>query len=138
MKILLIEDTHSLSLLYQDYLGDLGATVLHASSAEAGLAILTQEKIDLLFLDLNLPGLDGLGMLQQMAADKVAIPPTIVITANDTIKTAVTAMQLGAKDYLIKPFTREKIIATAQKVLQQQAMANDMPALTAALRKPLI
>jgi DNA-binding NtrC family response regulator len=138
MHILLIEDAHSLSLLYRDYLSDLGGTLHYAANAEEGLQIMQRQKIDLLFLDLHLPGLDGLGLLKKMRSDGTPLPLTIVITANDQIKTAVDAITLGARDYIIKPFTRERILEVAQKTMQHATMANDIDALRAEWRKPLL
>lgn len=137
LQILLVEDTPSLSILYKSYLDELDGALHHIADGTEALQFLRSQKVDLLFLDLHLPGISGLEILEQLRPER-PIPPTIIITANDTVKTAIEAMRLGASDYLVKPFGRERVVTTAQNVLRMKSLENNIEALRAELKKPIL
>ncbi len=107
-RLLLIEDTPSLQLVYASILRNVGHDVTCASTAESGLNHFRAAQYPIILLDLVLPDRDGLDLM----ADCLTLAPqtrVIVITANATIRRAVEAMRAGAFDFLVKPFSDRKL-----------------------------
>lgn len=137
-KVLIVDDeagiTDSLRLLLkQDF------EVLTVSDGEAALAQAEEFNPDLVLLDVLMPKLDGLQTLRQLRERNVQIP-VIMLTATNTVRTAVQAMKLGAIDYLSKPFDVEELTSTIVKALDQslsigkeksEIPPRDLPALEA-------
>ncbi|MCC6511018.1 MAG: response regulator, partial [Pirellulaceae bacterium] len=79
--------------------------ILEAENGQQALAVILEQQPDLVFLDLNMPVCDGLGVLQALAVDPAAYrPEIIVVTASDTIQHAIQCVRLGAADFLTKPY----------------------------------
>ncbi|GIL41014.1 sigma-54-dependent transcriptional regulator [Roseiterribacter gracilis] len=114
--ILLIEDTPALARLYQEYLAKTQRRVAHVETGAEALAALDAMKPQLVLLDLKLPDMDGMSVLQ---AVKTKSPETavVVITANGSVNVAVEAMKAGADDFLVKPFTAERLVVTVTNAL---------------------
>jgi len=108
--------------------------VLCASTAEEGLARFRQELPNLVFLDVVLPGSDGLGLLQSMRSEDPTVP-VIMLTAVKTVKTAVDAMKIGAADYVTKPFDVEELRMIVAKALATQALEHEVRYLRAQVVK---
>src|SRR5690348_2676224 len=108
--ILLVEDTSSLSMLYQAVLSKAGHTVLCAFSLAQARACCEQARPRVVLLDLQLPDGDGLELLHILRREA---PETrvIVITANGSINRAVQAMRAGAFDFLVKPFDEGRLLS---------------------------
>ncbi len=102
MKILVIDDEKNIRRTLTDILEDEGYTVLDASSGEEGLQVLARENIDLLLLDVKLPGMDGIEVLKKVRKDFPSLD-VIMISGHSMIKTAVQAVQMGAYNFLEKP-----------------------------------
>ena len=94
--------------------------VICASDAKEGLELFRRESPNLVLLDLVLPGMDGMELLQTLRSEDHSIP-VIMLTATQTVKTAVDAMKLGAADYLTKPFDIEELRLIAAKTLAATA-----------------
>src|SRR3954452_11828404 len=92
MNVLVVDDDRSIRRTLEKYLTDLGYTVTTAQDGNAGLEAILQVEIDAVLLDLGLPGLDGLEVLAQVK-DRTGVPPIIVITARDDMKSTITAIQ---------------------------------------------
>jgi DNA-binding NtrC family response regulator len=91
-----------------------------ASNGEEALAALREDPSDLMLLDLNLPGIHGLDVLQ-IARERLKSPPTVVVISGDAnVSMAVRSLQDGASDYLVKPFSLEELRATLARALQRK------------------
>ncbi|MBI4431824.1 MAG: sigma-54-dependent Fis family transcriptional regulator [Candidatus Omnitrophica bacterium] len=100
--------------------------LLAAASGEEALEAIHQNKIDLIFLDIHMPGgMDGFQVLERIEASGENIT-TVVLTANDEARTAVRAMKLGAFDYITKPFDPEEILVTAEKALNNHKLLKEI------------
>jgi len=115
-KVLLVEDTASLSALYKEYLRDLDIELVHVPNGTMALDIMKSDHFDLLLLDINLPDISGIQVLRKMIEGGKMIP-TIIISANNAVEKAVEAMKYGARDYIVKPFSRERISITVKNML---------------------
>lgn len=124
MKILIIEDNPTLQGVLREILEPLGEEIISAYTGEEGLKVLKEEDIDLVLLDLMLPKISGLEVLDQIKKDFESIP-VIVITAYASIDTAIDAMKRGAFHYIPKPFKNEEILIQVKKALEQRALIEE-------------
>ncbi len=116
-SILIIDDSLEMSRhLSTQLLPAFGYRTMKAADGQAGLECMRREKPDLVLLDLNLPTMTGLDVLQAMAKEGIDIP-VILMTGYGSEKSAIEAFRLGIKDYLVKPFTSEEVIHTIDRVL---------------------
>ncbi|HUA56336.1 MAG TPA: sigma-54 dependent transcriptional regulator [Candidatus Sulfotelmatobacter sp.] len=118
-KILLVEDTPSLAALYRQYLSKLDAEVIGVERGADALTALDQAIPDVVLLDLQLPDMNGLEILKQIKSRGIPTLP-IVITAHGSVVTAVQAMRDGAYDFLLKPFTADRLLVTVKNALDRQ------------------
>ena len=102
-KTLIIDDDRNILTTLEVYLEDKGFEVSLATSGDSGLELFRQEKPDLVLLDMRLPDRDGLDVLKEIIASGVKTQ-ILMITAYASIETAVSAVKMGAFDYLPKPF----------------------------------
>ena len=134
MNILIIDDEEVL----QDILGTLvakrGWTPLSAVSGEEGLRLLESEKVDLVLLDLMLPGMSGMEVLSQIRQNHPEVV-VVVITAFSSIEGAIEAMRQGAFHYIPKPFKNEEVLLTIEKAIEQRKLADENRALRAQLKQ---
>jgi len=86
-------------------------------SGEAALAWLSKSDAALIFLDILMPGMDGLEVLEKIRSTD-SLVPVVMVTATKTVKTAVTAMKLGAFDYITKPFDVEELRLVAERATE--------------------
>jgi two-component system response regulator AtoC len=101
-KILIIDDDEAILKLLQFNLENLGHTVITANNGEKGLSLICNEEFDLVFLDIMMPGTNGIEILKNIRHQKPHLS-VIMMTALKSISPAITAMKLGAFDYLTKP-----------------------------------
>ena len=111
--VLLVEDTRTLSDLYERFLAKAGYSVVCAYDAQGALDAYDRTRSRLVLLDLVLPDQDGLAVLRHISAED-PVAKVIVITANGTINRAVEAMRGGAFDFLVKPFDERKLIGAVE------------------------
>jgi DNA-binding NtrC family response regulator len=104
MKILVADDDKNLRKVLVNELSEEGFSVDEAQSAPKAMEFLEAAEYDVLFLDLNMPGVSGMEVLKKVKQSEVPVE-VIILTAHATVSTAVEAMKLGAYDYLTKPFT---------------------------------
>jgi FixJ family two-component response regulator/AraC-like DNA-binding protein len=95
-------------------------TVLDAPHGRSGVGIVRTERVDLVLLDILMPEVDGLEILQELKALDPDLP-VIMMTAVKTVRTTVAAMKLGAADYVTKPFQEDELLASIRQALAQQA-----------------
>jgi two-component system nitrogen regulation response regulator GlnG len=118
--VMVLDDEPSICWAFRGFLGDDGHRVSIASTAEQAIATVGSDPPDVLFLDVRLPGMDGLSALDQI---KGLSPSTavIVMTAHGTVQTAVGAVRAGAFDYLPKPFDLEQARGLVRRALEGRA-----------------
>jgi two-component system OmpR family response regulator len=118
MRILIVEDDEVLSDSLLRAMAEAGYASDHAADGERALAMLLDGCYDLAVLDLTLPRLDGLTVLRQLRAAKKSLP-VIVLTARDTVRDRVLGLDLGADDYLTKPFSLAELEARVRALLRR-------------------
>jgi two-component system phosphate regulon response regulator OmpR len=116
-KILLVEDDRRLAEMVSDYLGEAGFSVSVAGDGRTGLARLAAEAYDALVLDLMLPDLDGLEVCRQLRA--VSDVPVLMLTARGDAMDRVVGLEIGADDYLPKPFEPRELLARLRAILRR-------------------
>ena len=123
MRILVVEDDRKVARFVRQGLCEEGHAVEIASDgAEALDFVLTEPAYDLIILDVMLPGQDGFGVLKTLRAHKVAVP-VLILTARDSVPDRVAGLDLGADDYLTKPFAFEEFLARVRALLRRRAVA---------------
>ncbi|HLH60596.1 MAG TPA: response regulator transcription factor [Ktedonobacteraceae bacterium] len=115
--ILLVEDAHELAQVIIRELETNGYRILHASDGLAGLQLHAQERPALVILDWMLPKLDGLEVLRRMR--QVAPTPVLMLTARGEETDRVVGLELGADDYLTKPFSMRELVARVRALLRR-------------------
>jgi two-component system phosphate regulon response regulator OmpR len=120
-KILVVDDDPRLRDLLRRYLGDQGFTVLVAENATAMNKLWLRERFDLLVLDLMMPGEDGLSICRRLrgANDQT---PIIMLTAKGEDVDRIVGLEMGADDYLPKPFNPRELIARIHAVLRRKGL----------------
>ena len=99
-----------------------------AASGEEALRLSAAEPCDVMLLDILMPGMDGLEVLERIKAEAVS-PQVVMLTATKTVKTAVTAMKLGAYDYVTKPFDVEELLLIIDRAVESAALVREVAAL---------
>ena len=118
--VLIIEDTLSMAIMYQQHLKKAGYSSEICQSGTSALMELRKGNVTTVLLDLQLPDMNGLDIIEEMDGTSHNIT-FIVITANGSVNTAVDAMRAGAFDFLIKPFPTEKLLTTVRNALEREA-----------------
>jgi two-component system alkaline phosphatase synthesis response regulator PhoP len=118
--ILLVDDEPRIVQLARDYLVGAGFTVRAAGAGESALAIARAEKPDLIVLDLGLPDRDGLDVTRALRRDSDV--PIIILTARGEEADKLVGLELGADDYLTKPFSPRELVARIRAVLRRAEM----------------
>lgn len=124
-KILLIEDEYAMAEGICDALEFHGFSVSHADSAEEGEELLGKEGFDLILLDVMLPDRDGFEMLRAIRARGISIP-VIILTARGEEVDRVVGLEMGADDYVTKPFSNRELLARIRAHLRR-ASNNQAP-----------
>jgi len=123
-KILAVDDEEDILELLRFNLTKEGFSVIGAASGEEALKFARAEKPDLILLDLLLPGIDGLEVARRLKNDATTKEmPVIMVTAKGEEADIVTGLEVGAEDYITKPFSRKVLIARVRAVLRRKAAA---------------
>jgi heavy metal response regulator len=123
VRILVVEDDRKVARFVRQGLCEEGHTVeIATDGAEALDFVLTEPAYDLIILDVMLPGQDGFGVLKTLRAHKVAVP-VLILTARDSVPDRVAGLDLGADDYLTKPFAFEEFLARVRALLRRRDVA---------------
>jgi len=134
-RILVVDDNAEfLSLLSEDILPQFGYETLPAATGNDALSLLVDEELDLVLLDVQLPDISGLEVLQELQRRQLEIP-VVVMTAYGSESIAVEAFRLGAKDYLIKPFDTNLALATIERQLDQVRLQREKERLSRELER---
>ena len=119
-RILCVDDSEPNLLLLERYLGRRGGVeFVPARSGEEGLELVAAERPDLILLDLQLPGLDGLEVLERLNARETAAIPVVVLSADAHGEQIAAAQELGARDYLVKPLDLTRLGAALDTLLSE-------------------
>lgn len=118
MKILVIDDEKNIRHTLRGILEDEGYEALTAETGEEGLGLLQQDPCELVFLDVKLPGIDGLEVLKRVR-QQFASTEVVMISGHGDIRTAVEAVKNGAVDFLEKPLTISRVTITARNVAER-------------------
>ncbi len=115
--LLLIDDDRKLAILLQEYFSRFELKLSHAASPSTGLEILTKEAVELVILDIMLPEMDGFEVLRELR--KTSSIPVIMLTARGDVMDRIIGLELGADDYLPKPFEPRELVARIQNILKR-------------------
>jgi two-component system alkaline phosphatase synthesis response regulator PhoP len=116
-KILIVEDESAIARLIRDYLERAGFLALIASDGETAVTLSRAEKPDLVVLDLGLPKRDGFDVTRQIRQSSDV--PIIIVTARGEETDRIVGLELGADDYLVKPFSPKELVARVRAVLRR-------------------
>lgn len=121
-SLLMIEDDTRLAGMVVDYLGQNGLQVQHAADAHSGLQMLQKTQPSLVILDLMLPDMDGLQVCQKIRAlqSTAAQVPILMLTAKGDAMDRIIGLEMGADDYLPKPFEPRELLARIRAILRRQ------------------
>jgi len=117
MKILIIEDDVELSMILSSYLTKHGMEVISAEDPYLGMSLLTQHDFDLIILDLTLPGMDGLEVVEKIRESSNI--PIIISSARDDITDKVIGLERGADDYMPKPYDPRELVTRIKTILRR-------------------
>lgn len=118
-RILIVEDEVDIRDLLEHHLRREGYQVETSPNGEEGLAVIQRDAPDLLLLDLMLPGISGLELCQQLRSRGITQFPIIMVTARGSEEDIVTGLEMGADDYIVKPFSLPVLIARVRKALNR-------------------
>jgi two-component system, OmpR family, response regulator len=121
LQALLIDDDQRLAELLQTYFAPHGVEITHAADGRKGLAMLGQRGFDVILLDLTMPGMDGLEVCRRIRESSAV--PIVMLTAPGDETDRVVGLELGADDYLPKPFGPRELLARMRAVLRRTAPA---------------
>jgi two-component system OmpR family response regulator len=122
MRILLIEDDFKIASFIQKGLTSAGFTVDHASNGEDGLDLALAEVYDTAIVDIMLPKLDGLKLIEEVRRASINTP-VIILSAKDAIDDRIKGLQTGGDDYLTKPFAFSELLARIQALIRRSSGA---------------
>jgi two-component system OmpR family response regulator len=117
MKILLVDDEKNILTVLKAYLQQEGYLVTTATNGQMALTLFKENQFDLVLLDLMLPGLSGEQVCQEIR--KISATPIIMLTAKVEEEERITGLQIGADDYITKPFSPREVVARVRAVLRR-------------------
>ncbi|HEX7673866.1 MAG TPA: response regulator transcription factor [Bdellovibrio sp.] len=125
MKILIVEDDKKISEFLAKGLKEAGYLIEHASDGEEGLAKAVGLSFDLVILDLMLPKLSGLDLLQKIRSQKI-MAPVLILSAKHSVDDRVSGLQSGGDDYMVKPFAFTELLARVEALLRRSPKSLDV------------
>lgn len=117
-KLLIVEDDTAIQRMISDYFRHVGYEIITAGDGEAGVRLAISERPTVMILDLMLPKLDGLSVCRQVRERNSSLP-IIMLTAKDDVVDKVVGLEMGADDYLTKPFSLRELEARLKTVLRR-------------------
>ncbi len=123
-RILVVDDEINMQVVLRAMLKKEGYEVFTAPDGREALKVLADDDIDVVITDLKMPNLDGMGLLERVAADYPAVP-VIMITAHGTVATAVDALKKGAFDYVTKPFEQDELKNVVLKAIKTRRLSDE-------------
>ena len=134
-KLLVVDDEKNLRLVVQKELSRQGHEVETASDGESAWEFLEAQDFDVLLCDINMPRLDGIGLLRRLREKSQNSPEVIMLTGQGTVESAIEAMKLGAYDYLTKPYRIAELAALVTQAAEKQQLKIDNQRLRAQLER---
>jgi two-component system, OmpR family, response regulator len=120
MRLLLIEDDHKIASFVIKGFKSAGFAVDHAADGVIGLDLGLTEPYDVIIVDVMLPKLDGLAVIENLRRQKITTP-VIILSAKDSVKDRVQGLQIGSDDYLSKPFAFAELLARVQALMRRNS-----------------
>jgi len=120
-KVLVVDDAPEIVRLTRDFLEHAGFAVVAARDGDEAIRVARQERPDLIVLDLGLPGRDGLDVTRELRRDSAV--PIVMLTARTDEADKIVGLELGADDYLTKPFSGKELVARVRAVLRRSQAA---------------
>jgi DNA-binding response OmpR family regulator len=121
--VLVVEDDEAIRLVLRTNLEDEGYNVLEAGTAEQGLVLMMDERVDVVLVDLRLPGIQGLDLVRSLRATSQV--PIIIVTAQTDSHDVVAGLEAGADDYVTKPFVAKELMARIRTQLRRANPGED-------------
>jgi DNA-binding response OmpR family regulator len=121
--VLIVDDEPRITGLVRDYLDQAGFSVLEAADGPTAVDTFRRHRPDAVVLDLGLPGMDGLDVVRTLRAESEV--PIVILTARSDETDRVVGLELGADDYVVKPFGPKELVARIRAVLRRVAAAAD-------------
>jgi DNA-binding NtrC family response regulator len=134
-KLLVVDDENNLRLVVQKEMTRQGHAVETAADGEAAWALLEEQDFDVLLCDINMPRLDGIGLLRRLRERTQNPPEVIMLTGQATVESAIEAMKLGAYDYLTKPYRITELGALVIQAAEKQKLKVDNQRLRAHIER---
>ncbi len=134
-KLLVVDDEKNLRLVVQKELSRQGHEVDTASDGEEAWEAIESKDFDVLLCDINMPRLDGIGLLRRVRERSHTPPEVIMLTGQATVETAIEAMKLGAYDYLTKPYRLNELGALVTQAFEKQQLKIDNQRLRAQIER---
>lgn len=123
-KVLVIEDDPEIVDLLEIHLKDLSCDLLKSNTGEEGLALVKSNPLDLVILDIMLPGIDGIEVCRRIRSEQIKVP-VLMLTAKSEEIDKVLGLEIGADDYLTKPFSIREFIARVKAIFRRAQMMQD-------------
>lgn len=123
-KVLVVDDEHSIVTLLKYNLEQAGYEVITAMDGEEGRQLAVQESPDIILLDLMLPKMDGMEVCKQLRQERI-MTPILMLTAKDEELDKILGLELGADDYMVKPFSPREVIARVKAILRRTYLQAD-------------
>lgn len=119
MKVLVVEDNRDIAANIADYLEPKGHVLDFASNGPHGLKLATNERYDVIVLDIMLPGLDGMTLCRNLREQAKVTTPVLMLTARDQLDDKLEGFQAGADDYLVKPFSVKELEVRLEAIVKR-------------------
>jgi DNA-binding response OmpR family regulator len=129
--ILIVDDEPKIVQIARDYLENAGFSVISANNGETALASVRNQMVDLIVLDLGLPDMDGLDVCRNVRRNSNV--PIVMLTARDEEADKLVGLELGADDYVTKPFSPKELVARVRAVFRRVEAAEKPPEIIRAL-----
>ena len=118
MRLLLVEDDVKIAQFVMNGLKEAGFAVDHSANGEDGLHLALTEPYDALIVDLMLPKLDGLTLIEEVRSNKINVP-VLILSAKRSVEERVKGLQSGSDDYLVKPFAFSELLARVHALIRR-------------------
>jgi len=126
MQILIVEDNKDIAENIADYLEPLGHELDFAADGNNGLQLAIARPFDVIVLDLNLPGIDGLALCRKLRTEGNIATPVLMLTARDQLADKLAGFGAGADDYLVKPFSVKELEVRLQALVKRSQPRSDL------------
>src|SRR5215210_9417765 len=126
MRALIVEDDQTIAGFVVKGLREAGFVVDHAADGTSGLALARTDPYDVAIVDLMLPGLDGISLIQSVRREGIKTP-VLILSAKQSVDDRVKGLEIGADDYLTKPFAFSELLARVQALIRRATATSATP-----------